>query len=218
MANILSLTLGLVPQGYEQKVFENIVSKTEGDFKGHVSTGVLGIQHLMRGLTDYGRVDLAYKLVTNETYPSWGYMVKNGATTIWELWNGNTADPAMNSGNHVMLLGDLIIWYYENLAGIKCAPDAVGYKQILMQPAFPKGLDHVSASYKSVYGDINSAWSTKNDQFSWDITIPGNTTATVRIPKKYGVTSSNQPGVLKVSETNDYNEFLIASGNYHFGK
>jgi len=217
-ANILSLTLGLVPQGYEQKVFENIVSKTEGDFKGHVSTGVLGIQHLMRGLTDYGRVDLAYKLVTNETYPSWGYMVKNGATTIWELWNGNTADPAMNSGNHVMLLGDLIIWYYENLAGIKCAPDAVGYKQILMQPAFPKGLDHVSASYKSVYGDINSAWSTKNDQFSWDITIPGNTTATVRIPKKYGVTSSNQPGVLKVSETNDYNEFLIASGNYHFGK
>jgi len=217
-ANILSLRLGLVPQGYEQKVFENIVEKTEGDFKGHVSTGVLGIQHLMRGLTDYGRVDLAYKLVTNDTYPSWGYMVKNGATTIWELWNGNTADPAMNSGNHVMLLGDLIIWYYENLAGIKCAPDAVGYKHILMQSAFPKGLDHVSATYKSVYGDISSAWSTKDDQFSWDITIPGNTTATVRIPKKYGVISNSQPGVLKVSETSDYNEFLIASGNYHFSK
>ena len=80
----------------------------------HVSTGVLGIQHLMRGLTQYGNVDLAYKIATNDTYPSWGYMVRKGATTIWELWNGDTADPAMNSGNHVMLLGDLIIWYYED--------------------------------------------------------------------------------------------------------
>ena len=112
-ANILSLRLGLVPEGYEQRVFENIVNKTEVDFNGHVSTGVLGIQHLMRGLTEYGRVDLAYKILTNETYPSWGYMVRQGATTIWELWNGDTADPAMNSGNHVMLLGDLLLWKYS---------------------------------------------------------------------------------------------------------
>lgn len=181
-ANMLSLRLGLVPAGYEEKVFANIVKKTEDDFGGHVSTGVVGIQHLMRGLTKYGRVDLAYKITTNDTYPSWGYMVKNDATTIWELWNGNTADPAMNSANHVMLLGDLLIWYYEDLAGIKCAPEAVGFKQLLMAPVFPEGLDHVSASYQSVYGEIKSAWTKQNGNFSWDITVPGNTSATVRIP------------------------------------
>ena len=123
------LTSGLVPEGFEQKVFDNIVRKTEEDFGGHVSTGVLGIQHLMRGLTEYGRKDLAFKIVTNETYPSWGYMINKGATTIWELWNGDTADPAMNSANHVMLLGDLLIWYYEDLAGIKCADSAQAFKK-----------------------------------------------------------------------------------------
>ena len=99
-----------------------------------MSTGVVGIQHLLRGLTEYGKADLAYTIATNDTYPSWGYMAKNGATTIWELWNGNTADPAMNSGNHVMLLGDLVIWLYEKLAGIKNAPSSIGFKKILMQP------------------------------------------------------------------------------------
>lgn len=215
-ANMLSLRLGLVPAGYEDKVFANIVKKTEDDFGGHVSTGVVGIQHLMRGLTKYGRVDLAYKITTNDTYPSWGYMVKNGATTIWELWNGNTADPAMNSANHVMLLGDLLIWYYEDLAGIKCAPEAVGFKQLLMAPVFPEGLDHVSASYQSVYGEIKSAWTKQNGNFSWDITVPGNTSATVRIPKAYHIKCVNQPGVRKVSETAEVIEFEIGSGNYRF--
>ena len=74
-ANLLSLRLGLVPDGYEDKVFANVVEKTEKDCKGHVSAGVLGIQHLMRGLTEYGGLELAYKIVTNDTYPSWGYMI-----------------------------------------------------------------------------------------------------------------------------------------------
>ena len=118
-ANILPLAFGMVPKGLEEKVFANIIDKTVNEFDGHVSTGVVGIQQLMRTLTEYGRGDLALKLATNDTYPSWGYMVRNGVTTIWELWNGNTADPAMNSGNHVMLLGDLIIWEYEYLGGIR---------------------------------------------------------------------------------------------------
>ena len=109
-ANLLGLRLGLVPEGRELDVFRNIVDKTENECNGHVSTGIIGIQHLMRTLTDYGRADLALRIASNDTYPSWGYMIRNGATTIWELWNGNTADPVMNSGNHVMLLGDLIIW------------------------------------------------------------------------------------------------------------
>lgn len=215
-ANLLSLRLGLVPKGYEKKVFDNIIKKTEEDFGGHVSTGVLGIQHLMRGLTEYGHVDMAWKIATNETYPSWGYMVKKGATTIWELWNGDTADPAMNSANHVMLLGDLIIWYYEDLAGIKCDPASVAYKKLIMAPVFPEGLDAVSASYESVYGEIKSAWTKKDGVFTWDITIPGNTSALVRIPKEFGIQHVNQPGIKKVSDTAGYTEIEIGSGTYNF--
>jgi alpha-L-rhamnosidase len=203
-ANILSLRLGLVPEGYEQKVFNSIVEKTENEFDGHVSVGVLGIQHLMRGLTEYGRLDLAYKIVTNDSYPSWGYMVKNNATTIWELWNGDTADPAMNSGNHVMLLGDLVIWFYENLAGIRNDPQSVGFKKILMQPSFPEGLDSVDATYNSPYGPIESSWTRNGDSLTWYIDIPANTSATVVLPERFninteGLDAKTEGGVLTVS-------------------
>ncbi len=217
-ANILSLRLGLVPEGYQKKVFANIIKKTEEDFNGHVSTGVLGIQHLMRGLTEYGNVDLAFRIATNKSYPSWGYMIEKGATTIWELWNGDTADPAMNSANHVMLLGDLLIWYYEDLAGIKCASGSVGFKKLLMAPAFPQGLDSVSASYQSVYGEIKSAWSNRDGKLDWKVSIPGNTSATVRIPKAFntGKNATKQANIGKISETNEYDEYEIGSGNYRF--
>ncbi len=213
-ANMLSLRLGLVPEGKEQQVFENIVQKTEVDFNGHVSTGVLGIQQLMRGLTQYGNVDLAYKIATNETYPSWGYMIKKGATTIWELWNGDTADPAMNSANHVMLLGDLIIWYYEDLAGIKNYPGSVAYKKLWMEPRFPEGLSHVKASYKSVYGEIKSEWTKENGSFNWNITIPGNTSAVVRLPKELQIIKPGQNGVRSFKETDSGVEIELGSGNY----
>ncbi|MDK2838287.1 MAG: alpha-L-rhamnosidase, partial [Bacteroidota bacterium] len=213
-ANILSLRLGLVPEGYERRVFDNVVKKTEVDFDGHVSTGVLGIQQLMRGLTQYGNVDLAYKIATNDTYPSWGYMIRKGATTIWELWNGDTADPAMNSGNHVMLLGDLIIWYYEDLAGIKCAPGGVAYKKLWMEPKFPEGLSHVKASYNSVYGEIKSEWTKDNNSFTWDIVIPANTSATVKLPKQLNIASPSSKGIHKVTETDDAIEIELGSGRY----
>jgi len=213
-ANILSLRLGLVPEGYEQRVFDNVVKKTEVDFDGHVSTGVLGIQQLMRGLTQYGNVDLAYKIATNDTYPSWGYMIRKGATTIWELWNGDTADPAMNSGNHVMLLGDLIIWYYEDLAGIKNAPESIAYKKLLMEPKFPEGLSHVKASYNSVYGEIKSEWTKENNSFTWDIVVPANTSATVKLPKQLNIASPSGKGIHKVTETDSYIEIELGSGRY----
>lgn len=200
-ANMLSLQLGLVPEGYEEKVFANIVEKTEVDCKGHVSAGVLGIQHLMRGLTQHGGLELAYKIVTNDTYPSWGYMIKNGATTIWELWNGDTANPAMNSHNHVMLLGDLLIWFYEDLAGIKNDPSAVGFKKIWMEPVFPEKLTHVNASYESPYGTIGSSWKRDGNKLVWNITVPANTTATVKLPAKFGAKiDASLPGVRSVKE------------------
>src|SRR5690625_151432 len=115
-ANIFALAYNLAPDSIRTKVFQHIVNTTMNDFHGHISTGLVGGQWLMRTLSRYGRPDIAYDLATNTTYPSWGYMAKEGATTSWELWNGNTADPAMNSGNHVMLLGDLLVWFYEDLA------------------------------------------------------------------------------------------------------
>ena len=179
-ANILPLTFGMVPEEWEEDVWNNIIRKTEEDFDGHVSTGVVGIQQLMRTLTDRGRADLALKLATNDTYPSWGYMVRNGATTIWELWNGNTADPAMNSGNHVMLLGDLILWEYEYLGGIRALEP--GYSKILIQPTFIDGLDTVRCAYESVSGRIESNWHRNGDEMIGEILIPANTKAEVRLP------------------------------------
>ncbi|MDD4009765.1 MAG: alpha-L-rhamnosidase C-terminal domain-containing protein, partial [Fermentimonas sp.] len=213
-ANMLSLRLGLVPEGKELDVFNNIVEKTEVDFNGHVSTGVLGIQHLMRGLTEFGKIDLAYKIATNRSYPSWGYMIDNGATTIWELWNGNTANPAMNSGNHVMLLGDLIIWYYEDLAGIKNHPESMAFKKLLMEPKFPEGLTHVNATYNSVRGEIISEWSKENGQFIWDITIPGNTSAIVKLPKELNIVSPEGEGVRNVSYSDYGVEIELGSGTH----
>ena len=183
-ANILPLWFGMVPKGLEDKVLESIVDKTMNECGGHVSTGVVGIQQLMRCLTEYGRGDLALKIASNDTYPSWGYMYRNGATTIWELWNGNTADPAMNSGNHVMLLGDLIIWEYEYLGGIRAL--VPGYSKIQLKPYPIEGLDFVNCAYNSVSGRIESNWKREGNRFEWDIVIPANTTAEVCLPTENG--------------------------------
>ena len=183
-ANLLGLYLGLVPEGREQDVFKHIVDKTEIDCGGHVSTGVIGIMFLMRALTEYGRPDLALKIATNVTYPSWGYMAANGATTIWELWNGNTAAPSMNSGNHVMLLGDLLIWEYEYLGGIR--PLEPGYRTIGLKPYPVEGLDWVNCSYDSVHGKIVSNWKLQDGVFDWEVEVPSGTTAKAWIPAKDG--------------------------------
>lgn len=181
-ANVLPLAFGLVPENLKEKVFQNMVHEVEVTKNGHISTGVIGTQFLMRTLTNFGRGDLAYKLASNKTYPSWGFMVENGATTIWELWNGNTADPSMNSQNHVMLLGDLLIWYYENMAGIKSNPETPGFKEIIMKPDFEAGLTYVNASYESVYGVIKSDWKKSKNNLQWNITIPANSSAVVYLP------------------------------------
>ena len=183
-ANILPLWFGMVPKGLEDKVMNSIVDKTMNECGGHVSTGVVGIQQLMRTLTEYGHGDLAFKIASNDTYPSWGYMYRNGATTIWELWNGNTADPAMNSGNHVMLLGDLILWEYEYLGGIRAMEP--GYSKIQLKPYPIEGLDFVNCAYNSVSGRIESNWKREGNHFEWDIVIPANTTAEVCLPTANG--------------------------------
>ena len=181
-SNLLALAFNLVPSGYEKQVFKNIVHKIEVEHNSHITTGLIGQQNFNRILTKYGRADLAFTVNTQTDYPSYGYMIENGATTIWELWNGNTADPAMNSGNHLMLLGDFVIWLYEDLAGIKSDYENPGFKHIIMKPTIIDGLNHVAASHKSQYGIIKSEWKIEGNEFNWDVTIPANTTATIYIP------------------------------------
>ena len=218
-ANILPLRFGMVAKDDCQRVFDNILRTTVNDFDSHISTGVVGIQQLMRGLTDYNYGELALQIAINTTYPSWGYMVENGATTIWELWNGNTADPAMNSGNHVMLLGDFVIWLYDYLAGI--APAEPGFKVVKMRPYPIKGLDYIQASYNSTYGTIKSSWVKKNKTFDWQITIPSNTTAQVYVPcstegmtEKMKIKIQNM-GTRFIGKEDQFAVFSFPSGTYH---
>ena len=222
-ANLLSLAYGLVPEENRTAVFNHIVTKTMNDFQGHISTGLVGAQCINRIFTQYGRPDIALKLVTNTDYPSLGYMLKNGATTIWELWNGNTANPAMNSGNHVMLLGDLLIWFYENLAGIQTDPETPGFKHIIMKPTPVGDLKFVKASYYSVRGLIRSEWNINKRVFNWQITIPANSVATIYIPatsenmvKESGKEVSASEGIRFVRCENGRAIFILGSGKYQF--
>ncbi len=222
-SNLLALRFGIAPDSIRSRVFKNIADVTLDKFHGHISTGLVGGQWLMRTLTDYGRADLAFKIATNTTYPGWGYMIENGATTIWELWNGNEADPGMNSGNHVMLLGDLVVWFYEDVAGIESSREKPGYREIIMNPREIDSLEYVNASYNSVRGLIRSDWKKENGKFYWNITIPANTSALVYVPA--GTSGDVMEGHQKATTSygveflrmeNHRAVFRVMSGNYEF--
>ena len=183
-ANILPYIFGMIDDPYvKEQVGKNVIRNIITNNNGHVSCGVIGISWLLRTLTTMGRTDIAWLLATNDTYPSWGYMAKHGATTIWELWNGDTASPKMNSGNHVMLLGDLLSWIYECVAGI--APGEAGYRQVVMKPDFTVDeMNDVDATYQSIYGKIVSRWKKDHGTLKWHIELPPNTTALIHLDGK----------------------------------
>ena len=179
-SNLLPYYFGMIDDDYVRQQVEKQIIKALTD-QGAITTGVIGTGWLMHALTVMGRTDLAWMLATNKQYPSWGYMAEHGATTIWELWNGDTASPKMNSGNHVMLLGDLLSWLFEHIAGIGAAD--VGFKHISMNPDFSVDeIDNIDASYNSIYGRIVSRWKKEHGQLLWHIEIPPNTQATALLP------------------------------------
>jgi alpha-L-rhamnosidase len=222
-ACVLPLAFDMVPMAERPRVFAHLVKKIEEESRGHVGTGLIGGQWINRVLTEGGRPDLVYRLATNTDYPSWGYMVSKGATTIWELWNGDTADPGMNSGNHVMLVGDLAIWLYEDLAGIKSDQAQPGFKHIVMKPHPVGDLTFVRATHRSPYGLIASDWKWANGAFDWQITVPPNTTATVYVPASdaASVTESGKP-VTKVKNVKFLRQeagtavYEVGAGIYRF--
>ena len=183
-ANLLPLAMDIVPEGDRQAVHENFLKRVKGtQGEPHIDCGVIGISWLMRYLSKAGLGNVAYQIASTKTYPGWGYMVENGATTIWELWNGNTANPSMNSGNHVMMLGDLIPWVFECVAGIAPDPERPGFKHIIMRPDFSiDSIRGAKATFPSVYGVIRSEWTRKEGYIAWNVTIPANTSATLYMP------------------------------------
>ncbi len=181
-ANLLPLVMGVAPETEKKIIEQDIISTIENNDR-HVSCGIIGMQWLMRWLSESGHGDIGYSIASVDTYPGWGYMVESGATTIWELWNGNTANPSMNSGNHVMLLGDLLPWYYEYLGGIRPDEKCPGFKHIILKPDFDiQEIVGVKASHPSPYGIIRSEWYRKEGKIIWKIEIPANTTAELHMP------------------------------------
>jgi len=222
-SSVLPLALRMVPEESRQSVADALVRKIADQNKNHMATGLIGGQWLMQALTDSGHADVAYQIATQPGYPSWGYMVNHGATTIWELWNGDTANPAMNSGNHLMLVGDLVTWCYQNLAGIRTDLAHPAYKHIIMRPTPVGNLTYVKASYNSSYGKITSDWKIAGGRFIWNLSVPPNTTATVYVPAKdhAGVTESAKPasearGVKYLRTEEGAAVYEIGSGSYQF--
>lgn len=181
---ILPLAFGMVPADEQSRVIDHLVKKIKVENNSHSCFGLIGGQWVYRVLSRNGHEELAYTMASQSDYPSLGYMIKNGATTIWELWNGNTADPAMNSGNHVMLVGDLVIWMYEDVAGIAPDPESPGFRHVIMRPTPVGDLDHARATHHSPYGLIASDWRRVNGDFVWNVTVPANSTATLYIPAR----------------------------------
>jgi alpha-L-rhamnosidase len=219
---VLALNFGLLPENIRPKAVQYLVDdiKSRGN---HLSTGFLGTPYLCHVLSQNGRTDVAYDLLLQETYPSWLYPVKMGATTIWERWDGQKPDSSfqdkgMNSFNHYAYgaIGD---WMYRVVAGIEIGKP--GYKHILIQPQPDKRLRYAKASYESDYGQIASGWEIKNGALLVSIKIPANTTATITLPAvdPGNVTENGQSieSVFKnIKQENGNTIFDAGSGEYLF--
>jgi alpha-L-rhamnosidase len=179
---LLALHMDLVPDELRERVAERLVADIQ-ERDWHLTTGFIGVGLLGPVLTEAGHADVAYRLLLNETYPSWGYSIRHGATTIWERWDGWTEErgfqtPLMNSFNHYSL-GSVAQWLYEYVAGIR--PARPGYEHVLIAPE-PGPLEWARATYRSVRGPITSAWQQDGDVFRLDVDVPANVTATVVLP------------------------------------
>ncbi|MBC2608081.1 alpha-L-rhamnosidase [Pelagicoccus albus] len=184
-AYLLALAMNLLPEELRDAAAARLV---ENIYKldWHLSTGFVGIRFLNPVLTEAGYPEVAYKLLLQDTYPSWLYPVKHGATTIWERWNGWTEEdgffePTMNSFNHYSL-GSVGEWLYSHVAGIELDHTACGFSKAKLKPYPCQGLDWVEASYRSVNGLYKSSWRLSDETWNWDFTIPANASATVWVP------------------------------------
>jgi alpha-L-rhamnosidase len=212
---VVALYTKMAPAAIEPLLVEKLVKDIESR-NWHLSTGFLGTPFLLATLADHGRTDVAYRLLLNETYPSWGYMLSKGATTWWERWNGDTGDPSMNSYNHYAF-GSVVAWVYRYSAGIDATTAAPGFKEIVIHPHPDPQMTSARAEYDSVYGKIISDWAgTQAGPFSLKITIPPNTSAKVFLPVIAG-SRLTQDGTEKLAAIEEGSYVVqIGSGSYAF--
>lgn len=180
-ANLLPLAFGITPPELKEQVVKNIVTNVrEKDV--HPTTGFLGTGYILPVLSATGNHDLAYQMINQVTYPSWGYMVQKGATSIWELWNSDTERPeGMNSRNH-FALGCVGEWMWNTLAGINLCEKNPGFKKIIIQPQPVGDLKWVKAAYETNYGKLSVAWNSEGEKLTLDVVIPPNTSALIVPP------------------------------------
>lgn len=182
-AYLMALGYDLLPEDLRPVATERLVGKiAANDYC--LSTGFLGLKMLIPTLTEVGQLDLAYRLLTNRKFPSWGYSIDQGATTVWERWNSYTIEDgfgpvSMNSFNHYAF-GSVGEWLFSTMAGIDT--DGPGYKKIIIRPRPGGGITWVKAGYDSIRGKIRSDWRIDGDDFELKVTIPANTTARVYVP------------------------------------
>ncbi|MFS0722819.1 family 78 glycoside hydrolase catalytic domain [Paenibacillus sp. 1P07SE] len=219
---VLALQFGLLEGELHSKALEHLVSDIR--LRGsRLSTGFLGVGYLLPALTDNGRLDVAYELLTQESFPSWMYSIKHGATTIWERWDGWTEHkgfqtPSMNSFNHYSL-GSVGEWMYRYMAGIEADPSAPGFRHTLIKPRPGGRLTWVKASYESLYGTIRSEWELQEDgTLKLQVTIPPGTTAEVHVPGRQVTVDGAQPaedGDCRLIRTGEEETVLhVGSGSY----
>lgn len=223
-AYVLALNFDMLPEKMRAQAAERLAQNVKA-YGNHLTTGFLGTPYLCHVLTRFGYNDVAYKLLLQDTYPSWLYPVKRGATTIWERWDGIKPDGSfeavsMNSFNHYAYgaIGD---WMYRCMTGIN--QDAPGYKKIIIAPKPGGKITHAEADLETMYGKIKSAWKLENGKMIMDVIIPPNTTAKIILPNSASaaITESNAPldksTYLKDIARNGNNTELVAgSGTYHF--
>jgi alpha-L-rhamnosidase len=221
---VLALEFDLLPKELRPLAAAELVRNIR-ERDQHLCTGFVGTPYINWVLSRTGHLDIAYALLKQTTWPSWLYSVTQGATTIWERWDGWThdkgfQDPGMNSFNHYAY-GAVGAWMYAVVGGIALDSEQPGYKHILMHPQPGGGLTHATAELHSLYGTIRSAWRLEGDVFDWRIIVPANTTATVYVPakdKSY-VTESGQPaagGITFLRLENGFAVFKVPSGSYIF--
>ncbi|HWB91822.1 MAG TPA: family 78 glycoside hydrolase catalytic domain [Puia sp.] len=225
-AYVLALQFDMLPEHLRPQAAERLVKNIQ-DYDYHLTTGFLGTPYLCHVLSRYGYTPVAYRLLFQDTYPSWLYPVKMGATTIWERWDGIRPDgtfenPGMNSFNHYSYgaIGD---WMYRIVAGIDTYEDGPGYHHILIAPHPGGKLTSAAADLQTGYGLVSSHWAQHDDTLTMDVVIPANTTATIRIPAPEGgrITESDK----KLASVKDmtiedvqhgYLQVKAGSGTYHF--
>lgn len=222
---ILAFTSDLIPADQVADAgqhFANTITRRDT----HLSTGFLGVDGLLPVLTKIGRSDLAYKLLQSTSYPSWGYEISKGATTVWERWNsinpdGTFNDARMNSFNHYAY-GAVGEWMYRTLAGVSAAEP--GYRKALIAPTPGEGIDSCDFRLQTPYGEIACRWrGSVEDGLALDVTLPANTTATVRLPardpamiKESGDTLDEADRVGDVVAEGSTVSMTVGSGTYHF--